>query len=131
MLYFYTLIAVVLSVENAVSAIIKTDFEVDWLKDDRRFRFSITDEQNAEIGKYSDTREEKIRSFITYVLNADPTPSWRRIISAIDQLDTEHAVASELYEYAEPITGMLTVKLMLIVNQLSVQIRPGSTACYI
>lgn len=100
------LLPVVLSVENAAKVILDTGLEFDMLKlQDGRFRFTISDEEGALVEQHAGTREEKIFTFINYVLNLDPTPSWRRILSAIDQVGNNEAIAAKLYEYAEPITG--------------------------
>ena len=51
------------------------------------------------------TLEEKWKFSIEYWLSIDPTPSWRRIICAVDYYDKQHKAASKLYKYAEPVTG--------------------------
>lgn len=49
--------------------------------------------------------EEKWQYSIGYWLSSDPTPSWRRLISAVDYYDEQHEAASKLYHYAEPVAG--------------------------
>ena len=56
-----------------------------------------TSSRNSEL-------ELKLSMSIQYWMIVDPTPSWRRIISMIDNL--RGGDASKLYPYAEPITGM-------------------------
>ncbi len=91
--------------ESATKVLLDAGFEYDWAKGDSRFRFSIPNEESAAIEECSTTREEKIRTIATYILSVDPTPSWRRLISALDHVGDDNAVASKLYEYAEPILG--------------------------
>lgn len=52
------------------------------------------------------TPEEKWKFTIDYWLNIDPTPSWRRMICAVDYYAKQYEAASRLYQYAEPVTGM-------------------------
>lgn len=75
------------------------------MKGDSRFRLGIPNEESDEVEECSTTPEEKIRTIVTYLLTVDPTPSWRRMISSLDQIGDDKAFASKLYEYAEPITG--------------------------
>ena len=68
------------------------------------YGFRIPRSKCDEIENSSLTSEEKLKASIDYMLSVDPTPSWRRIISAVDQ-DCQYSAASRLYQYAEPVTG--------------------------
>ena len=68
------------------------------------YGFRIPNSKYKEIEYSTLTSEEKLKASIDYMLSVDPTPSWRRIISAVD-LDRQYSAASRLYQYAEPVTG--------------------------
>lgn len=101
-----------MSVENAVKVLLEAGFEYDWLTGHSPFPFSIPDKEGTEVEKHSSTCEDKIRTIVTYLLNIDPTPSWRRVIASLDQPGNEQANAKKLYEYAEPITGNSTLMVL-------------------
>ena len=67
--------------------------------------FRIPGSKYKEMENSSLTSEEKLKASIDYMLSVDPTPSWRRIISAVDYWDDQYSAASRLYQYAEPVTG--------------------------
>lgn len=104
-MYDCFVISVVLSVENATQVLLAAGFDFDWVKGKSRLRLGIPDGESSEVEQHASTREEKIRTIVTYLLNVDPTPSWRRILSAVDQVGNDEAFAQKLYKYAEPLTG--------------------------
>ena len=53
--------------------------------------------------RHSDSRG-KMEALITQWLEVDPTPSWRRVICALDDME-EHQTADSIRDYAEPLTG--------------------------
>ena len=67
--------------------------------------FHIPESKFEEMENSSLTSEEKLRISTDYMLSMDPTPSWRRIIYAVDYWDEQYSAASRLYQYAEPVTG--------------------------
>ena len=67
--------------------------------------FHVLRSKYYEIEYSSLTSEEKLKAYIDYMLSVDPTPSWRRIISAVEYWGDQYSAASRLYQYAEPVTG--------------------------
>ena len=47
---------------------------------------------------------KRMEQLITYWMEYDPFPSWRRLICALDDCG-ETAIAKTIYHYAEPLTG--------------------------
>ena len=67
----------------------------------------VHDTKLNPIGQHFIDVEERKKAVIKCWLETDPTPSWRRLIVALDQM-RQHEVAETLHPYAEPQTGMLT-----------------------
>ena len=61
-----------------------------------------------EIERLYSTVEERVRAVVEYWWAVDPTPSWRRIITALDCAQ-EHQIADKIRHKAEPLTGILYV----------------------
>lgn len=53
-------------------------------------------------------RGKPLKDVITYWLETDPFPSWRRLITSLDGLK-EKIVADRIRHYAEPLTGIVNV----------------------
>ena len=92
-----------LTVDNVVKVL--NGGSVKWTWDLCVNGFLIPESKYEEIKYSSLTSEEKWKASIDYMLSVDPTPSWRRIISAVDFCDDQYSAASRLYQYAEPVTG--------------------------
>ena len=57
---------------------------------------------------YSDDSKQ-CQALIQYWLDLDPSPSWRRVITALDSVVPEGPViAGRILSYAEPLTGMFS-----------------------
>ena len=61
-----------------------------------------------EIVELYSTVEERVRAVVEYWWAVDPTPSWRRIITALDDAE-EYQIADQIRHNAEPLTGILYV----------------------
>ena len=53
------------------------------------------------------TAKERKRAAISFWLEYDPAPSWRRLIVGLDEIEA-HEVAEKIRKYAEPLTGNVT-----------------------
>ena len=91
-----------LTLDNVVKVL--NGGSVEWTRYLCVYGFCIPLSKYEEIKNSSLTSEEKWKASIDYMLSVDPTPSWRRIISAVDR-DYQYSAASRLYQYAEPVTG--------------------------
>ena len=91
-----------LTLDNVVKVL--NGGSVEWTRYLCVYGFCIPLSKYEEIKNSSLTSEEKWKASIDYMLSVDPTPSWRRIISAVDR-DGQYSAASRLYQYAEPVTG--------------------------
>ena len=52
------------------------------------------------------TEDERRTAAVRYWLASDPYASWRRLITQLHDFE-EHAVAKQIYRYAEKLTGMI------------------------
>ena len=79
------------------------------VRDRRRLGFflSVPSSTQDDIESNCLTEEEKMAAIIHYWLTLDPTPSWRRLIRALDWEEPD--TADGIRHYAEPLTGMYTV----------------------
>ena len=68
----------------------------------------VTSTKLQEIERLYSTVEEKVRAVLEYWWAVDPSPSWRRIISALDNAH-EHQIADQIRHNAEPLTGILHI----------------------
>ena len=60
------------------------------------------------ICKCYSTVDERKKAVVEYWWGADPCPSWRRIIEALDTLMMEqHQIADDIRHYAEPLMGIV------------------------
>ena len=92
-----------LTLDNVVKVL--NGSSVKWTENLCELGFHIPWSKYLEIEYSTLTSEEKLKASIDYMLSVDPTPSWRRIISAVDFWDHQYLAASRLYQYAEPVTG--------------------------
>ena len=92
-----------LTLDNVVKVL--NGGSVKWTQSLCVYGFRIPRSKYYEIENSSLTSEEKWKASIDYMLSVDPTPSWRRIISAVDFWDQQYSAASRLYQYAEPVMG--------------------------
>ena len=69
---------------------------VDWLR--------IPDHQRDKIRRQHSTQANQTRAIIDYWLSVDPTPSWRRVVEALE-CSEEHKAAERVKPYVEPLTG--------------------------
>ena len=53
-------------------------------------------------------RGENVKDVITYWLNNDPFPTWRRLILALNEI-REKGIADSVRHYAEPLAGTYLV----------------------
>ena len=92
-----------LTLDNVVKVL--NGGSVEWTLSLCAYGFRIPESKYREIVCSTLTSEEKLKASIDYMLSVDPTPSWRRIISAVDFGGGQYSAASRLYQYAEPVTG--------------------------
>ena len=93
-----------LTVDNIVRVCIGAG--VKWTWDMCHYGLFIPRQKIDEIDRSSSTSKGRLESSIEYYLCVDPTPSWRRIIHALDWND-QHSAASNMYLYAEQVTGTI------------------------
>ena len=64
---------------------------------------------------YSDD-SKRCQALIQYWLDLDPSPSWRRVITALDSnlLGKGSEIADKIRSYAEPLTGMFSYHQQLM-----------------
>ena len=97
-----------LTVENIVRVCIGAG--VKWTRDMCHYGLFIPESKIDEIERSSPTSKGRLESSIDYYLCVDPTPSWRRIINALDCIFIasydQHSAASNIYPYAEQVTGI-------------------------
>ena len=61
--------------------------------------------QRRKIEAEYSTDDERKTAAVQYWLASDPYASWRRLITQLHKFE-EHAVAEQIYRYAEKLTGM-------------------------
>ena len=66
---------------------------------------SVPDCELHEIKQRHTTEMERKRGVLEYWFKMDPSKSWRRVIWALDIM-TEHQIADEIRDNAEPVLGM-------------------------
>ena len=66
---------------------------------------SIPPSKQAEIRRNSPDEMEQKRQAISWWINTDPLASWRRLITALDDME-ETKVADSIRSNAEPLTGI-------------------------
>ena len=62
------------------------------------------DHKLAEIAQQHSTRANQTRATLEYWLSVDPTPSWRRLVRALEG-SRELQAADRVRPYVEPLTG--------------------------
>ena len=72
----------------------------DWNELGQRLR--IPNSRLDEISQLSPSERKK--ALVTYWMENDPFPSWRRLLWALDWIE-EKAIADSIRHYAEPLTG--------------------------
>ena len=70
----------------------------------------------SEFERRHSSTDDRRTGVIEYWLLTAPTPSWRRLIQALDGMG-EHEVADMVRPYAEPITGMTCTLMGSIVGK--------------
>ena len=100
-----------LTVDNIVRVCIGAG--VKWTRELCRHGLFIPESKIDEIERSSPTSKGRLEASIDYYLCLDPTPSWRRIIYALDNdysyiagYSDQHSAASNMYSYAEQVTGI-------------------------
>ena len=58
----------------------------------------------SEIKRQHTTQANRTRASIAYWFSMDPTPSWRRVVKALER-SREHKAAERVKPYVEPLTG--------------------------
>ena len=71
-------------------------------------RLSIPRSKQDEIRRNFPDEMEQKRQAISYWINTDPLASWRRLITALDEM-RETEVADSIRSNAEPLTGIVTM----------------------
>ena len=64
----------------------------------------MPDDKNVEIRQRHSTQANQTRAVVKYWLSVDPTPSWRRVVWALEG-SKEHQAADKVKPYVEPLTG--------------------------
>ena len=67
-------------------------------------RLRVPDRKLAEIRQQHSTWTNQTRATLEYWLSVDPTPSWRRLVWALED-SGEHQAAERVRPYVEPLTG--------------------------
>ena len=65
---------------------------------------SVPGHKRIEIKQQNSTQANQIRAVVKYWLSVDPTPSWRRLVQALE-CGEEHQAADKVKPYVEPLTG--------------------------
>ena len=65
---------------------------------------SVPHHKLSEIKRQHATQANRTRATIAYWLSVDPTPSWRRVVWALEG-SKEHKAAERVKPYVEPLTG--------------------------
>ena len=78
---------------------------IQWSRDLCVCVFYLPWEKISEIDTNFLSSEGKWRATVDYWLSVDPTPSWRRIITGLNSVNSLSKHAPKLYQYAEPVTG--------------------------
>ena len=60
--------------------------------------------KHDEIKRQHSTRANQTRATVEHWLSVDPTPSWRRLVWALE-ISEEHQAADRVKPYVEPLTG--------------------------
>ena len=64
----------------------------------------VPDHKLREIAQQHTTQANRTRATIAYWLSLDPTPSWRRVVLALEG-SNKHKAAERVKPYVEPLTG--------------------------
>ena len=72
------------------------------------FQLDIPRSKRLEIASQYSSGSQQCQALIQYWLGLDPSPSWRRVITALDGISTGEGPerADRIWSYAEPLTGM-------------------------
>ena len=62
---------------------------------------------------YSDD-SKRCQALIRHWLDLDPSPSWRRVITALDSIPLGEEIVDRIRSYAEPLTGMFSYHQQLM-----------------
>ena len=77
------------------------------------------------------TATEQKEGAITFWFDNDPSPSWRRLIVGLDEIEANEA-AEKIRKYAEPLGGKCTqVCIVTVVRNHSEDLNTSCTACQI
>ena len=61
-------------------------------------------DKHDEIEQQHSTKDNQTKAVISVWLSVDPTPSWRRLVWALEKSEEQEA-ASKLKPYVEPLSG--------------------------
>ena len=64
----------------------------------------VPDRKRVEIDQQHSTQADQMRATVEYWLSVDPTPSWRRLVWALEKSE-EHQAVDIVNPYVEPLTG--------------------------
>ena len=68
---------------------------------------NIPDSKRDEIRRLYSGDSKQCQALIQYWLGLDPSPTWRRVITALDDIGSEEQeTADRIRSYAEPLTGI-------------------------
>ena len=70
-------------------------------------QLAIPRSKRLEIASQYSSGSQQCQALIQYWLGLDPSPTWRRVITALDDIGSEgRKRADSIRSYAEPLTGM-------------------------
>ena len=64
----------------------------------------VPERKLEEIEQQHSTQANQTRATVEYWFSVDPTPSWRRLVEALEFSD-QHQAADRVRPYVEPLTG--------------------------
>ena len=99
---FHPATAVELTVETALQAV--KEVENWWGIGRLGFWLNVPESVQDEIRRRHSTVASQKEALISYWLTVDPTPSWRRLIHALNDIEA-HSVSEKIHNRAEPVTG--------------------------
>lgn len=104
MLYVYSVTGVPLTTSNVMIVVKKV--EKWWGYMSLSYCLNIPESKQEEIRARFQDEEDQKRETVSYWINTDPLASWRRLITALDEIE-ETELADSIRSNAEPLTGTL------------------------